>query len=582
MKFDRNLLTAALQARGWLILTISLGFLAGIIIVAQAWVLAYLVDGVFLQGMRLTDATPHLLFLVGLALTRFLLTWGSESAGKHLAVQVKTDLRARLVRHMLALGPLFTSEERSGELTNTLTTGIEALDAWFSQYLPQVALAVIMPLTILLAVLPNDLLSGIVLLLTAPLIPFFMILIGSAAESLTQKQWTTLSRLAAHFLDIIQGLTTLKLFGRARDQIRIIARISDDYRRTTMGVLRVAFLSALVLEMLATISVAVIAVEIGIRVMRGHMDFFSAFFILILAPDFYQPLRLLGSRFHAGMDGVAAAQRIFDILEKKPLAPPTSESIPPKSNHPRQLAHLPIRFQHIRVHYQDGQRRALDDITFEIHPGQHIALVGPSGAGKSTIAHLLMRFLPPTSGRILIGEHPLDTIPPPIWRQHIAWMPQQPYLFNSSIADNIRLGRPDADMDEIIRAARQAFAHEFIQALPQGYATPVGERGARLSGGQAQRIALARAFLRNAPLVILDEPTAHLDPDTEEQIQQAIQALIAGRTALIIAHRLHTIRAAHRILVMEQGRIVEAGSHTQLLTNPHGAYHRLLQSYHHR
>ncbi len=587
MKFDRNLLSAAMQARGWLALTISLGFIVGVVIVAQAWMLARIVDGVFLQKKTLADVTPLLLLLTGLALARFLFAWGGESAGKQLAVRVKTDIRARLARHILQLGPGYAAEERSGELSNTLTAGVEALDAWFSQYLPQVALAVIMPLTILVAVFPNDLLSGVVLLLTAPLIPFFMILIGSAAENLTKKQWTTLSRLAAHFLDVIQGLPTLKRFGRARDQLRIIARISDDYRKTTMSVLRVAFLSALALEMLATISVAVIAVEIGIRVMRGHMDFLSAFFILILAPDFYQPLRLLGSRFHAGMEGVAAANRIFSILEKQPSSSTPTAQVSP---HPRSAppaappldqtlsADFHIRFQGVSVSYQEGQRQALQNIDLDIAKGQRIALVGPSGAGKSTIAHLLMRFIEPTAGRILIDDHPLNAIDPRAWRRHIAWMPQRPYLFNMSIADNIRLGQPDASMDAVIRAAQQAFAHDFIQTLPQGYDAIAGERGARLSGGQAQRIALARAFLRDAPIVILDEPTANLDPETEEQIQQAIARLLQDRTALIIAHRLHTIRTADRILVMQQGRIVEAGDHAQLLAKPDGPYQRLLHA----
>ncbi|HID33057.1 MAG TPA: thiol reductant ABC exporter subunit CydD, partial [Anaerolineae bacterium] len=586
MKFERNLLSAAMQARLWLILTIGLGFVAGAVIVGQAWFLARIVDGVFLQGRTLADVTSLLAALAALALARFLFAWGSESAGKRLAVRVKIDIRERLARHLLALGPTYAAEERSGELANTLTTGVEALDAWFSQYLPQAALALIMPLTILVAVFPQDRLSGFVLLVTAPLIPLFMILIGSSAESLTRKQWTTLSRLAAHYLDVIQGLTTLKLFGRAREQLRIIARISDDYRTATMGVLRVAFLSALALEMLATISVAVIAVEIGIRVMKGGMDFLNAFFILILAPDFYQPLRLLGSRFHAGMEGMAAAERIFAILDQQPTVERRSEDRSQRTEDRGQkpeLRFLPpdfsIRFQNVSVSYQEGQRQALEEVNFELRQGQHIALVGPSGAGKSTIAHLLMRFLEPAAGRILLDDTPLDRIDARAWRQCIAWMPQRPYLFNMSIADNIRLGQPDARMDAVVRAAKQAFAHDFIQAFPDGYDTIVGERGARLSGGQAQRIALARAFLRDAPIVILDEPTANLDPETEEQIQQAMQMLLAGRTALIIAHRLHTIRRADRILVMQAGRIAEAGDHEALLAAPDSLYRQLLGAY---
>ncbi len=579
MKFDQRLISEALRVRLWFATTIGLGFVVGILIVGQAWVLASIVDNVFLKQQAFQQVLPMLALLAVMALFRFLFAWGSATAGKKLAVEVKTDLRTRLMKRLLELGPTFTIGERSGELTHTITAGVDALDAWFSQYLPQVILAFIMPFTILLAVFPNDIISGLVLLLTAPLIPFFMILIGSAAESLTQRQWKTLSRLAAHFLDVLQGLTTLKLFGRSRDQIRTIARISDEYRKTTMSVLRVAFLSALALEMLATLSVAIIAVEIGIRVMRGQMIFLNAFFILILAPDFYQPLRLLGSRFHAGMDGVVAANRIFAILNAKPQNDPHRKRLLSRQRPEPLLAHpFRIRFEQVSVQFEKD-RQALREIDFEIGRGQHIALVGPSGSGKSTIAHLLMRFITPTAGNIFIDRTPLEAIDPKAWRRQLAWLPQHPILFHMSIAENIRLGAPEASADDVIRAAKLAYAHAFIEGLPQGYDTVVGEHGARLSGGQIQRIALARAFLRNAPIVILDEPTAHLDPVAEAEIQTAIAELLRNRTALIIAHRLHTIMHAHRILVIVQGRIVEEGDHMSLLAKRDGVYQQLLRAY---
>ncbi len=579
MKFDQRLISEALRVRLWFATTIGLGFVVGILIVGQAWVLASIVDNVFLKQQAFQQVLPMLALLAVMALFRFLFAWGSATAGKKLAVEVKTDLRTRLMKRLLELGPTFTIGERSGELTHTITAGVDALDAWFSQYLPQVILAFIMPFTILLAVFPNDIISGLVLLLTAPLIPFFMILIGSAAESLTQRQWKTLSRLAAHFLDVLQGLTTLKLFGRSRDQIRTIARISDEYRKTTMSVLRVAFLSALALEMLATLSVAIIAVEIGIRVMRGQMIFLNAFFILILAPDFYQPLRLLGSRFHAGMDGVVAANRIFAILNAKPQNDPHRKKLLSRQRPEPLLAHpFRIRFEQVSVQFEKD-RQALREIDFEIGRGQHIALVGPSGSGKSTIAHLLMRFITPTAGNIFIDRTPLEAIDPKAWRRQLAWLPQHPILFHMSIAENIRLGAPEASADDVIRAAKLAYAHAFIEGLPQGYDTVVGEHGARLSGGQIQRIALARAFLRNAPIVILDEPTAHLDPVAEAEIQTAIAELLRNRTALIIAHRLHTIMHAHRILVIVQGRIVEEGDHMSLLAKRDGVYQQLLRAY---
>ena len=313
--FDRRLLTYARRERLDLVLTVTLGALSGVLIVLAARVLAGVVNGVFLGGLALADVWPLLVALVAIAVVRGLLLWAGDVTANRVATRVKTDLRERLTAHLLALGPAYTRGERTGELVNTAVEGIEALDAYFSQYLPQLALAVLIPVIFLLVVFPLDPLSGLVLLLTAPLIPVFMILIGSLADSLTRQQWTALSRMSAHFLDVLQGLTTLKLFNRSREQIAVIAEISDRYRDTTLGVLRVAFLSALVLEMVGTLSTAIIAVEIGLRVLYGRLAFEQAFFVLILAPEFYLPLRLLGTRFHAGIAGVTAARRVFEVLE---------------------------------------------------------------------------------------------------------------------------------------------------------------------------------------------------------------------------------------------------------------------------
>ena len=313
--FDRRLLTYARRERLDLVLTVTLGALSGVLIVLAARVLAAVVNGVFLGGLALADVWPLLVALAAIAVARGVLLWAGDVTANRVATRVKTDLRERLTAHLLALGPAYTRGERTGELVNTAVEGIEALDAYFSQYLPQLALAVLIPVTFLLVVFPLDPLSGLVLLLTAPLIPVFMILIGSLADSLTRQQWTALSRMSAHFLDVLQGLTTLKLFNRSREQIAVIAEISDRYRDTTLGVLRVAFLSALVLEMVGTLSTAVIAVEIGLRVLYGRLAFEQAFFVLILAPEFYLPLRLLGTRFHAGIAGVTAARRVFEVLE---------------------------------------------------------------------------------------------------------------------------------------------------------------------------------------------------------------------------------------------------------------------------
>lgn len=584
MKLDRRLLVRAWVVRRDLALTVGLGLLGGIVIIGQARLLSLVVSQVFLESQGLRQVLPLLYALAALALLRAAFTWGREVAAARVAVRVKGELRQRLAARLLALGPAYAHGERSGELTTTAVEGIEALDAYFREYLPQLALAALVPLAVLLFVFPLDWVSGLVLLLTAPLIPVFMVLIGDTADALTRRQWTSLSRMSAHFLDVLQGLTTLKLLGRSREQIRTIARISDRFREATMGVLRVAFLSALVLELVATISTAVVAVQVGLRLLYGHLSFEQAFFVLLLAPEFYLPLRQLGARFHAGMEGIAAAERIYSILDSRPFgqvlpghvqgrSPISDSAVAAPSMSP-----VPLRFEDVHLAYDDGQRPALNGLSFELRPGETLALVGPSGAGKSTVAHLLLRFIEPGQGRIVVGDTPLADLPAAAWRELVAWVPQNPYLFHGSVADNIRLGRRQATLDEVIWAARQAHAHEFVAALPQGYDTPIGERGARLSGGEAQRIALARAFLKDAPLLILDEATANLDPEIEDQVQEAMARLLRSRTALLIAHRLGTVRRADRILVLDKGRIVERGSHAALL-GQEGLYRRLAGAY---
>jgi ATP-binding cassette subfamily C protein CydD len=574
MKLDKRLIQQAWSARLHLSLSIGFGALAGIILVGQALLISHIVAGVFLAGKTLRDVQSQLLLLLALSAMHAGLSWGSEVAALKVSGQMKHSLRQRLVKHLFALGPAYTSAERSGELTNTVSEGVEKLEAYFSQYLPQLAMAALVPLTILVFVLPLDLTSGLVLLFTAPLIPLFMILIGDAADCLTQRQWQSLSRMSAHFLDTLQGLTTLKLLGRSRDQVRVIAEISAQFGQTTLGVLRVAFLSALVLEMVATLSTAVVAVEIGLRLLYGRLVFEQAFFVLILTPEFYLPLRMLGTRFHAGMSGVAAAERIFGILETRP--PQLTQSAA-RATHPLP-PRLDIRFQDVHYAYENGQRVALRGVSLHIPPGHKVAIVGPSGSGKTTIARLIMRFIDPNRGSITVDGKPLDTLDLTAWRAQISWVPQHPYLFNASIGENIRLANPEASTQEVIDAARQALAHDFIQTLPQAYDTLIGERGARLSGGQAQRIALARAFLKKAPLLILDEATANLDPEIEAQLRQAMDYLLRDRTALIIAHRLGVVQDADTILVLAGGRIIESGSHAALLEDG-GVYSRLFAAY---
>jgi len=565
MRFNRHLLSEALRARGLLLLTVGLGTAAGVLLVAQAWLLARAVDGVFLQGQLLAQVAPLLWGLLIVIAARALATTGGQVAAGRLAIRIKHDLRMRLAEHLLALGPSYTGGERTGELATTLTEGVEALDATFRQYLPRLALAAIVPVAILLVVFPIDPLSGVVLLLTGPLIPLFMVLIGNLARGVSRQQWGTLSRLSAYFLDVVQGLPTLKLFGRSKEQIAIIGAVSERFRQTTMGVLRVAFISAFALEMIGTISTAIVAVEVGLRLLAGRVAFEQALFVLVLAPEFYLPMRALGASFHAAAEGADAAERIFGILYTQPTVSVEPDGrvggkgARPSSPAPSfDLKRDVIRFTQVTCY--PGERRALDGITFDLAPGETVALVGSSGAGKSTVAHLLLRFLEPDGGQIAVGGTPLAAIPLDYWRRQIVWVPQAPALFAGSVADNIRLGRPDAPDQDVMHAARMADLHDTIAALPLGYQTPIGEGGARLSRGQAQRLALARVFLVDSPLVILDEATTHLDPVQQTRLTETIHRLTADRTALIIAHHLPTVDHADRVLVLDAGRVVEQGA----------------------
>lgn len=569
----RRLLSLTRDSRAALVLTVLSGFLAGLLTISQAYLLSSTINAVFLQGQTLAEVAEWLQLILVIIAGRAFLTWVNEVSANIVAVRIKSDLRERLFNHLLNLGPAYTRGQRTGELTTAAVEGIEALDAYYSQYLPQLVITALIPISILIVVFPIDLLSGIVMLVTAPLIPFFMIMIGKGAEIVTKRQYQTLSRLSAHFLDSLQGLTTLKLFGQSKAHAKNIEKVSNQFRDTTLGVLRITFLSALALELLATLSTAIIAVEIGFRLLYAKMEFQPAFFILILAPEFYLPLRTLGARFHAGMSGTTAAKRIYEILD----TPVISNQLSIVSRQPAEEVSS-IRFENVRYIYPGETMPALENINLEIHAGQHVALVGASGAGKTTLANLLLRFAEPTAGNIIINNEPLANIFMDSWRTQIAWVPQRPHLFHDTLAANIRLGQPDATDEEMIEAAKAAYLHDFIEMLPEKYETVIGESGARLSVGQAQRLAMARAFLKDAPILILDEPTSSLDPETESLLEESTRRLMQGRTVITIAHRLNTIFRADQIVVLEEGRIAEQGTHRELL-DKNDAYAEMVKAY---
>jgi ATP-binding cassette subfamily C protein CydD len=569
LKLDRRILAAARDERLGFLSTIFLGSLQGVCIVLQANLLSMIVNDVFLENASLSQQRSRLFGLIAFSVLRFLLSISRQTNAQRSASKVKQALRRRLLKHLFLLGPSFITGERKGELANTLTEGIEALETYLRDYLPQLALSALIPGTILVFVLCNDVTSAIVLLVTAPLIPFFMVLIGDTADRMTRRQWLTLSRMSALFLETLRGLTTIKLFGQAQQHTRRLVALSERYRRVTLEVLRVAFLSALVMEWLATISTAVIAVEIGLRLLSGRLTFQPAFFILLLAPEFYLPLRRLGIHFHAGMSGVASAERIFTIL-----AMPAPQK---RMENPATPPCWHIELEKLTCTYPERHQPAIHDVSFHLSKGKLTALVGPSGSGKSTVAHCLLGFLTPQSGKIICNGTPIQTTEAHALRDQIAWVPQAPTLLNGTVEQNLRVACPDASMAQLTQAAATAEALGFIEALPEGLKTPIGSDGFRLSAGQIQRLALARALLKDASILLLDEVTAHLDTTTESIIFNRLLSLRQDYAILILTHRLALAPAADEIVLLINGEVAEHGSHHHLRKNS-GAYQRLLES----
>lgn len=540
--------------RGLVALTLFCDLLVTLLTILQLFLLSKLLTQVFLHHPTFSHVSSLLWLLLATLGGHALLSGASEIVAQRGTIRVKAVLRQRVYAHLLRLGPASVQNERTGELAATLGEGIERLDAYLSRYLPQLVLSVLVPLLILLVVFPFDLLSALLLLLTAPIIPLLMMLVGSSAERQTRLQWVALTRMSAHFLDVVQGLPTLKLFGRGQAEQERVARISDAFREKTMSTLRLAFLSGAVLDFMVAMAIGLVAVMLGVRLLAHGIALQDALFVLLLAPEFYRPLRELGAARHTGLEGKASAARLVEILNQPLLVQdvPFATQIPSGS--------LEIAFHSVEYTYPDNTQATLRDIELTLPACTCTALVGRSGAGKSTLARLLLRHMECGQGEITVNGLPITALPIEVWRQYVALVPQRPYLFYDTILANIRLARPSASENEIIQAAELAGALAFIQRLPEGFATLVGEQGTRLSAGQAQRIAIARAFLKDAPLLILDEPTSSLDPESEQAVRLALARLAQGRTVLLIAHRLNTLAAASRVVVLEEGQLVEVGS----------------------
>ncbi|MFG2345949.1 thiol reductant ABC exporter subunit CydD [Streptomyces phaeochromogenes] len=538
---DPRLLRYARATRLFLIAVVGLGVVGAGLVIAQAMLIAEVVVGAFQHELSVAELRTPLLLLAAVAVGRACVSWLTELAAHRASAAVKSELRRRLLERAGALGPGWLSGQRTGSLVALATRGVDALDDYFSRYLPQLGLAVVVPVAVLARIVTEDWVSAAIIVGTLPLIPIFMMLIGWVTQSQMDRQWQLLSRLSGHFLDVVAGLPTLKVFGRAKAQADSIRRITGDYRQATMRTLRIAFISSFALELLATISVALVAVTIGMRLVHGEMALYDGLVVLILAPEAYLPLRQVGAQYHAAAEGLSAAEEIFEVLETPEPTSGTGE-VPPSGG---------VRFEGVTVRFPGRSSDAVSDVSFAVDPGETVALVGPSGVGKSTLLNVLLGFVEPTSGRVRVGGADLTETSLEEWRSQVAWVPQRPHLYAGSVAENVRLARPDADDSAVRRALSDAGALEFVDALPEGVRTVLGEEGAGLSAGQRQRLALARAFLADRPVLLLDEPTASLDGETEAEVVEAVRRLAVGRTVLLVVHRPALLDVADRVVRLE-------------------------------
>jgi thiol reductant ABC exporter CydD subunit len=536
---DPRLLHYARTTRRFLVLAVAIGGVTALLLIAQAWLISHVVAEAFLDHRALASLRSSLLALLAVIAARSLLAWAAERTAHRAAASAKSELRRATAEHVASLGPAGLEGNDPGRLNTLITTGIDALDGYFARYLPQLFLAVIVPVAVIAVVAGADWVSAVLIAVSLPLIPIFMALVGATTKDRTMARMRSLHKLAGHFLDVVAGLPTLKVFDRAKAQARSIADVTDRYRTTTLATLRLTFLSSLILELLATVSVALVAVAVGLRLLDGDMSFHDALFVLVLAPEAYLPLRALGANYHASADGMQAAQEVFTLLEEPGVAPVGGTT---------KAAGTAIRLSGLELTYSGRRVPALGGTDLVIVPGETVAITGPSGCGKSTLLSIILGLRVPDAGVVSLGGVDLADLDLEDWRSHIGWVPQRPHLFARSVAENVRLGRPDASDDAVAAALEEAGLTEVVQRLPHGADTSLGQGGAGLSAGERQRVSLARAFVRDAPLLLLDEPTSSLDGRTEADVLAAVSRLVKGRTAVIVAHRPALAALADRVV----------------------------------
>ena len=563
----RRLFRIAGRRPDWLISLGLASLLTGGVIIAQMEVLSQLLAIVVIEGRGIVWSLVAV--LVGIFIARGVVVWGEQIWSTRGALDLKAKLREKLFTRLIDHTGSSVAE-KTGELTHTLMDGLDALDDYFGRFVPQAIRTALIPTTLVIYVWTIDWLSGLVLTVTAPLIPVFMALIGMWTEKRSRWRWQAISKLSAHLLDVLQGLPAIRQFGAGMREIEGVDQSGEAYRTTTMQVLKVAFLSGMVLELAASISTALVAVQIGIRMIEGALAFRPGLLILLLTPEFYLPFRRLGSEHHAGMEGAAAAERVFELLDDGETVVREELLVVGRESD--------INFDRVKFTYPAAEKPALQDISMTLPAGTMTALVGPSGAGKSTLAALLMRFIEPDEGVIKAGDQSVLEGSVNKWRQQVAWVPQHPHIFDTTLRENLKMAWPAAGDEKLWKALELVQFSDAVKSWPGALDTPMREAGARLSGGEKQRLALARAWLKDAPIWILDEPTASLDIESEQVLRNAWPRLLEGRTSLVIAHRLPTVRMADQIVVMEKSRVVQNGAHDDLMKQD-GLYRQLIRNY---
>ena len=540
---DKNLWRQSKNRRTLLAASSLFGILAAVAILFQALTLAGIVNDVFLHKAELSEISGDIGVLFFWITLRFLLEMAEEHSSFQLGQGVQNDLRKALLKKMDTLGPVALRREQKGRLMYLINDGIETLESYFSKYLPQLFRSLVIPILFLVVVMPKDVMSGVILLVTAPLVPFFMMLIGKWTGKVNQKQWRVINRLSGFLHDVMAGLTTLKLMNRSREQAKKIESVGNDYAKATLAVLRWAFMSSLALELFTTLSIALVAVGLGLRLVNGVLDYETAFFILLIAPEFYQPLRSLGGHFHTSLNTREAAKDIFAFLEQPDWVQKQDLDETRKSM---------LTVNHLTVSYPGEDREVLKDVSFRVDAGELVAVAGRSGSGKTTLLNAIQGFIPQKKGEILLKEPP-------------AVIQQKPYLFSGSILDNLQFGEKEVPVEEVCRVAEETGLLKLLEGFPEGLDTKVGQGGAALSGGQKQMVAIVRAICQKKKLVILDEATANLDLETEEQFNRSLKRLQGECTVFMVAHRLSSLKIADRILIMDQGMISESGTEEELL-----------------